>query len=394
MDHPSDNLALAEPPSGAHESAGPAQTTRPGPDPDRAVRGPLRWVFRIFRFEEAIILGMAAAFCLLFFTIAGVPGFERLWAGFTYNFHGRGTMWIFTLWVLLGSLFLMLVAALPITSGGRGRALMRGVWQDAQGFWARAQKTIHWCAGGLRAYLPFLVCMGIYEMLKRLIPAVRGDTLYDVEMAQFDIWLLGDLSAAMVRQAMHAEWITTFIGWFNLTQMDIHSTVYISYVYAAPALAISLWFLGRRKAFNRFIGALVICGALAYVGYVLVPVVGPKYVFGADRWLTGSGAALGWMDDIKGRSLDCFPSLHTAWTTLFLISAWRGCRPLFWVYLPIGIGVYIATLYGGYHYIPDLIAGHALAIFAWWAAKPLREWWDAKAGRAPAEDFAPAVNSR
>ena len=130
---------------------------------------------------------------------------------------------------------------------------------------------------------------------------------------------------------------------------------------------------------DRFIGAITLCGALAYVGYVLVPVVGPKYVF-PDRWLEASPAALSFMDDIKGMNRDCFPSLHTAWTTLFLISAWRGCRPLFWVYLPVGIGVYIATLYGGYHYIPDIIAGHLLAVFAFWAARPLREWWNRRAG--------------
>lgn len=350
-----------------------------------------RLFFRVFRFEEAIILGLLAIFAVMLVTVSGGPSNEALWRGFEYNFHGNGTMWIFLAWCSIGTLLLLLVAAVPMASGGKAAKLMHGVWQGHDGFLGRGKATLLWGMGGLRAYVPFLACMGVYEMLKRLIPAVRGNTLYDIEMAQFDYWLLGDLSAAIVRKAMHAQWITDFLNWlpFGITQLDIHEACYISYVYAAPALAISLWFLGRREHFERFIGAITICGALAYIGYVLVPVVGPKYVF-PDRWLEATPGALSFMDDIKGRNRDCFPSLHTAWTTLYLIAAWRGLRVLFWVYLPVAIGVYIATFYGGYHYIPDIIAGHALALFAYWAAKPLREWWNKRAGFEP---MSPAKSS-
>ena len=346
-----------------------------------------RLLFRVFRFEEAIILGLLIIFGVLLLCVSGGPSSETLWRGFSYNFHGNGTMWMFLQWCSIGTLLLLVIAAVPMAAGGKGAQLMHGVWQGREGFLGRGKATLLWGMGGLRAYLPFLACMGVYEMLKRLIPAVRGATLYDVEMARFDYWLLGDLSAAIVHKAMHAQWITDLLGWlpFGITQLDIHEACYISYVYAAPALALSLWFLGRRDHFDRFIGAITICGALAYIGYVLVPVVGPKYVF-PDRWLEATPGALSFMDDIKGRNRDCFPSLHTAWTTLFLIASWRGLRVLFWVYLPVAIGVYIATFYGGYHYIPDIIAGHALALFAYWVAKPLREWWNRRAGFESASD--------
>lgn len=372
--------------------AGIAETTvvvpRALPE-EKAARAPrpgldlTRWLFRIFRFEEAIIFGLLVVFAAMLLLIDRGPSMKRLWLGFEYNFHGDGTMWVFLAWCSIGTLLLLVVAAIPMASGGRAAKLMHGVWRGREGFLGRSKATLLWGMGGLRAYVPFLACMGVYEMLKRLIPAVRGSTLYDIEMAKFDYWLLGDLSAAIVRKAMHAEWINALLAAlpFGITQLDIHEACYISYVYAAPALAISLWFLGRREHFDRFIGAITICGALAYVGYVLVPVVGPKYVF-PDRWLDASPAALSFMDDIKGMNRDCFPSLHTAWTTLFLIASWRGLRPLFWVYLPVAIGVYIATFYGGYHYIPDIVAGHALALFAYWVAKPLREWWNRRAGFA------------
>ena len=39
----------------------------------------------------------------------------------------------------------------------------------------------------------------------------------------------------------------------------------------------------------------------------------------------------------------------------------------------------------------DIIAGHMVAIFAWWAAKPLREWWDRRAGKIDEKLLDPAV---
>ncbi|MCA8914020.1 MAG: phosphatase PAP2 family protein [Planctomycetes bacterium] len=349
-----------------------------------------RWFFRIFRFEEAIILGLLATFVTAYLLVTGAPSTKSLERAFTYNFHGHGTFWMFILWCVVGTGFLLLVATLPMAGKGKARKLMHGVWGEASGAVPRLKATTLWGLGGLRAYVPFLACMGVYEMNKRLIPAIRGDTLYDQPMANFEYALFGDLSSAIVNKWMHAEWITSLIGLVGLTQLDIHEAAYISYVYAAPALAMALWFLGRRTQFNRFMGALVITGALAYIGYVLVPVVGPKYVF-EGRWLEASQGALSFMDDIKDRNRDCFPSLHTAWTTLFLIAAYKGVRPLFWVYLPVAIAVYIATLYGGYHYIPDIIAGHMVAIFSWWAAKPLREWWDRRAGKIDEKLLDPAV---
>lgn len=340
-----------------------------------------RWrsVFRVLRFEEVIILGLLLLFFITLMFVDDAPSSSALWTGFAYHFHGNGTFWLFMQWCALGTLFLLMVAAVPLARTGVANQVMRGVWGEAATTGSRARNTLLWGLGGLRAYVPFLACMGVYELNKRLIPAVRGEFTYDIPLARLEVWALGDLASALVYKFMHQDWITQLITWLGTSQDQIHEAAYISYVYAAPALAIALWFLGRRTHFNRFMGALVICSAIAYVGYVLVPVVGPKWVF-SDRWLQATTDGIAFMDALKGRNRDCFPSLHTAWTTLFLIASWRGVRPLFWVYLPVGIGVYISTLYGGEHYVLDLLAGHALAIFAWWVARPIRLWWDRLAG--------------
>ncbi len=372
---------IAEAPSGANPTVLPDEVREIRQI--RAQARPRRWrsLLRHVRIEEVIMLVTLVAFLGLYAVLPETPELAYLFESAGKHFNGSDTFWMFLLWCAAGTVAILVIAMLPLARTGRARRVMHGVWGDAQDKRGRARATVGWFLGGMRTYLPFLACMGIYEMNRLLVPSVRGETLYDVQMAQFDIVLFGDLSAALVHRFMHQQWITDFIGWFGLTQWDIHGFCYISYIYAAPALALAMWFLGRRKEYDRFIGSLVIAGVLAYIGYMLVPVVGPKYVFDG-RWLSADTGAMAFMDAVKGYTRDCFPSLHTAWTTLFLLAAWRGVRPLFWIYLPVGIGVYIATFYGGYHYVPDIIAGHALAFFAWWAAKPLREWWDRRTGAA------------
>ncbi|MCF6228914.1 MAG: phosphatase PAP2 family protein [Planctomycetes bacterium] len=340
-------------------------------------RQAFQWFFRIFRVEEAVLGLLLLSFFTTYFFLENAPSAGTLWGAFSYNFYGGGTFAPMLLWATVGTTLILGVAILPVSGNAK---LLRNIWGDAKGFRPRAFSTLRGGGGMLRVFIPFIACMGAYEINKKLIPALRGDLLYDMQLAAVDQWLFGDLSAAIVRNFFDQSYWTEFLSWFNLVQLDIHSATYISYVYAAPALAASLYFLNRKAAFARFMAALAITGALAYIGYVLMPVVGPKYVF-EDRWLNTGSGALQFMDDIKGRNRDCFPSLHTAWTTLFLITAYKSVRPLFWVYLPVGIGVYIATLYGGYHYVLDIVAGHAVALFAWWAAKPILTWWNIRAGR-------------
>jgi hypothetical protein len=233
---------IEQPATGRHPSVRPAEL-----DEIRAIRQARkprwwRWLFRVFRPEEAVLAALLLSFVISYALVTGAPSPERLWAGFSYNFYGNGTFWMFMLWCVVGTALLLMVAALPLAGRGRARTVMHGVWAEAASPWARLKLTTLWGLGGLRAYVPFLACMGVYEMNKRLIPAIRGDTLYDQAMANFEYSVLGDLSSAMVRKFMDQQWISDLIGAVGLRQIDIHEACYISYVYAAPALALAMWF--------------------------------------------------------------------------------------------------------------------------------------------------------
>ena len=74
--------------------------------------------------------------------------------------------------------------------------------------------------------------------------------------------------------------------------------------------------------------------------------------------------------------LIAFPSCHIINTTLALI-AWRRRKLMFYPLIIVNVFLALATLYLGYHYLVDIIAGYLIAGLSYWfatwlLAKPLR----------------------
>lgn len=114
-------------------------------------------------------------------------------------------------------------------------------------------------------------------------------------------------------------------------------------------------------------------GVIGPVFYVLFPVVGPIYAFGADGgafavadyWphimppVELSPHAVGF-DAVTPRN--CMPSMHTAWALMVFIHSRSGPRWLRWGGTVWLVGTLLATLGAGYHYGVDLAAGAVLCL--------------------------------
>src|SRR4029077_18152572 len=55
-----------------------------------------------------------------------------------------------------------------------------------------------------------------------------------------------------------------------------------------------------------------------------------------------------------------FPSAHVAGSMVALLAPYRYRRWLFWVCLPFFACMCVATVYGRYHYVADVLAGIAV----------------------------------
>ncbi|MEU0193911.1 phosphatase PAP2 family protein [Streptomyces afghaniensis] len=169
----------------------------------------------------------------------------------------------------------------------------------------------------------------------------------------------------------------------------------LDYVYAQLAVAavvVALYQLRNVAAERRFprhhlVRTFLVIGLLGPGIYMIFPVVGPIFAYGADggHWAVANlwpdlpppiDAAPHEIpfDEITPRN--CMPSLHTAWATAIFIHSRKGPRVLryagtFWL-----IATLTATLGFGYHYGVDLVAGVVFTLTIEAALRSLERGWD------------------
>ncbi len=168
----------------------------------------------------------------------------------------------------------------------------------------------------------------------------------------------------------------------------------LNFVYiqlAVAAVVVALYQLRNVAAERRFPGhhlvrTFLVIGLLGPGIYMIYPVVGPVFAYGADggQWALANL----WpntppsvttphsmpFDEITPRN--CMPSLHTAWATAIFIHSLKGPRLLrvagaLWLIATLG-----ATLGFGYHYGADIIAGVVFTVTIEAALRSLDRGWD------------------
>jgi len=125
--------------------------------------------------------------------------------------------------------------------------------------------------------------------------------------------------------------------------------------------------------FKAFTAGLFTIYGIGFLGYSLVPAVGPWVAMRDQFHVPLTGYVLTRLNAAVvaqgSNGVDVFPSLHCAVSTFFLLFDLRHRRWRFWLYLVPCVGLWLSTIYLRYHYFIDVICGFALACFAVWAAE-------------------------
>lgn len=156
---------------------------------------------------------------------------------------------------------------------------------------------------------------------------------------------------------------------FTLLSEFLHFCYY-AYLWLVPVLCFSLAFARRERQLRAVVTALAATYYVCFAVFTVLPVLGPYYTFErvqapgtvfvplVHRVLDG-GAVLG----------TAFPSSHCAIAVVVAVSAWRSSwRPLAAALTLVGVGIVVATMYGGFHYAIDafvgVLVGGLFALFA------------------------------
>ncbi|HYA87093.1 MAG TPA: phosphatase PAP2 family protein [Nitrospirota bacterium] len=207
----------------------------------------------------------------------------------------------------------------------------------------------------LSVVVTVITVLSVFNSLGVLIAGIHSTT-FDASLIAVDHALFG------VHPTVWIEWL------ISPALSALLQFAYISYYFIPLSLGIVLIARGRFEEFEEALFGILLCFYLSYVGYLLVPAIGPRFTL--NHLQTESLQASPFIEKIQDllnslekNKTDAFPSGHTAVSLMSLYYAWRKREKiLFAGLIPVVTGLIISTVYLRYHYVIDVIAGIALTI--------------------------------
>jgi membrane-associated phospholipid phosphatase len=207
-----------------------------------------------------------------------------------------------------------------------------------------------------RHWYPLALYIFFFEELHGLVHAIFPEW--------FDRWLiLFDYNFGGVHPA---AWLSRFANPGLNDFMQFSYMTYFLYLVILPGI---LYAQGKRGAFWTVMVATAIAHYSVYVTAILFPVESPYFALASLKLRPLEGGAFTSAIEVIERfgrvHGAAFPSAHVAGSMVALLASRRYKPWLFWICLPFFLSMCVATVYGRYHYIADVLAGIAVGAVGW-----------------------------
>ena len=188
----------------------------------------------------------------------------------------------------------------------------------------------------------------------------------------FDRWLVAfDYSLAGAHPSV---WLARFA---SPALNDYMQFAYMTYFLDLFLLPMLLYAAREHAAFWRVMASTAVAHYSVYVISILLPIESPYYSLAALQTKALPGgyctALIGLIERFGRVHGAAFPSAHVAGAMVAILASWRYRRWLFWVCLPFFASMCVATVYGRYHYVADVLAGLAVGTFGFFVGGRLTE---------------------
>jgi membrane-associated phospholipid phosphatase len=238
----------------------------------------------------------------------------------------------------------------------------------------RAKKGFHFSV-----VVTVITVLTIFNTLGTLIAGMHMTT-FDAQLIAVDLAIFG-VNPTVWLERLVSPLLTGLLQF-----------AYISYYFIPVSLGVVLISKDRFVDFEEVLFGILLCFYLSYVGYLLVPAIGPRFTLShlqtADLQVSPFiGKIQDALNSLEKNKTDAFPSGHTAVSLMSLYYAWKEReKKLFAFLIPIVTGLIISTVYLRYHYVIDVIAGIALSGLTIVLAPGLRRLLSTQVDRLKAED--------
>lgn len=211
---------------------------------------------------------------------------------------------------------------------------------------------------------PLLVMPLLYAELAPLNLAVHGGVYFDERVLLWENAVFGMQPAVELWRAFPF-----------LAVSEVMHGAYLSYyplIYGPPLV---LYLSGRYEAFREMIFTVMLTFFAHYLFFIFFPVQGPRYLFPAPDGALAEGI----LHQLTHRVLEAgssqgaaFPSSHVGVAVVQAALAARYLPRLApWLFVVAAL-LAIGTVYGGFHYAVDAIAGAILGLACFAVAPSLR----------------------
>ncbi len=279
-----------------------------------------------------------------------------------------GPSWFRLPAMLFGAFIVDVVPRALWRSRGRPQAIGGEARRIVREHWTRERVTL--VVVGL---VSFYVTYVSYRNLKNFLPRVN-DSLYDKQLHAIDKALMfGNEPAVLLHQLLGESYAAHVLALVYLLFLPISPLSLVVYLVWARNITFGYWYAT----------AQCLAWALGTLSYYLLPTLGPNFAYvwlysdldqtsvaEMQKSLYYSRGDVRWnplhTDSIQ--SVAGFASLHVGIIlTLALITHYTVrhalIRRVMWVFFGLTV---LSTLYFGWHYIADDIAGAAIAVVAVW----------------------------
>jgi membrane-associated phospholipid phosphatase len=228
-------------------------------------------------------------------------------------------------------------------------------------------------------FMPYILLIWVYENLHDLTYLIRPDTM-DHLLSRADQYLFG---------VQPTLWLQR---WMNPVLTDYLDLAYMTYFLFPFLIGGWLYFNGNVHAFRELQLSLIVAFYCGFLGYITVPAVGPQHILAGQYTVPLRGFFLHWHVDkvihkMQSFPRDCFPSMHTAASSVTLFYFWRYRRELplrafvLTVVTLLTASLWFSTVYLRYHWFVDVVAGWILSGFAAFVGVTLLRVWPSRIRR-------------
>jgi membrane-associated phospholipid phosphatase len=243
---------------------------------------------------------------------------------------------------------------------------------------------------GLHRWYCYLIVLFVFKEIHLMIRPIHPVD-YDWLFISIDKWLFG---------VNPTQWMAQFA---HPILTEILQISYFSYYILFIMLGVELYKRYPIEEFDHGAFLVVYGFYLSYLGYFLLPAVGPRFIlhdfYAINKELPGILLTSAMRDFINaGESIsfnipnaieyvqrDVFPSGHTQLTLIVIYLNHRYRLKARWVATVLASLLIIGTIYLRYHYVIDIIGGLIFFWFSIWSGKKIQRWWERKIKNPNAE---------